>query len=87
MTLKDKFQQWFINDEEDEHYEGMVELVSIEHEKIADEHAIGFAEWSIKWRVEFVDDTQEGVLYTYGGLYQKFTMKQLLEIYKKETGL
>jgi hypothetical protein len=45
MTLKEKFQQWFINDEEDEHYEGMVELVSIEHEKVADEFAIGFAEW------------------------------------------
>jgi hypothetical protein len=56
-------------------------------EQIADEFAIGFAEWSIQWRVEFVDDTQEGVLYTYGGLYQKFTMKQLLEIYKKEKGL
>jgi hypothetical protein len=56
-------------------------------EVIADEFAIGFAEWSIQWRVEFVDDTQEGVLYTYGGLYQKFTMKQLLEIYKKEKGL
>jgi hypothetical protein len=45
MTLKEKFKQWFINDEEDEHYEGMVELVSIEHEKIAEEFAIGFAEW------------------------------------------
>jgi len=47
MTLKDKFQQWFINDEEDEHYEGMVELVSIEHEKIADEFAIGFGEFML----------------------------------------
>lgn len=42
MTLKDKFQQWFINDEDDEHYVGMVELVSIEHEKIAEDFAIGF---------------------------------------------
>jgi len=48
MTLKEKFQEWFINDEEDEHFEGMVELVSIEHEKIADEFAIGFAEWCFK---------------------------------------
>lgn len=45
MTLREKFEQWFINDEEDEHYEGMVELVSIEHEKIADEYAIGFVDW------------------------------------------
>jgi hypothetical protein len=52
--------------------------------ELADKFTIGFAKWSIKWRVEFVDDTQEGVLYTYGGLCQKFTMKQLLEIYKKD---
>ena len=45
MTLQEKFKQWFINDEEDEHYEGMVELVSIEHEKVADDFAIGFGEW------------------------------------------
>jgi hypothetical protein len=50
MTLKDKFEQWFINDEEDEHYEGMVELVSIEHEKIADEFAIGFAKWMYDYK-------------------------------------
>lgn len=34
MTLKEKFEQWFINDEEEEHYIGMVETVAIEHEKI-----------------------------------------------------
>jgi hypothetical protein len=45
MTLKDKFEQWFINDEEDEHYEGMVDKVAIEHERIADEYAIEFAYW------------------------------------------
>ena len=45
MTLKEKFEQWFINDEEDEHYEGMVNKVAIEHEQIADEFAIGFAYW------------------------------------------
>jgi hypothetical protein len=55
--------------------------------EIADEFAIGFAEWIIQWRVEFVDDTRQGVLYTYGGLYLKFKMKELLEIYKKEKGL
>ena len=48
MTLKDKFEQWFINDE-DEHYEGMVDKVAIEHERIADEFAIGFAYWC-EWR-------------------------------------
>ena len=72
MTLKDKFEQWFINDEEDEHYEGMVELVSIEHEKIADEFAIGFAEWLLNERTGFNRETE---------------IKELLEIYKKEKGL
>jgi hypothetical protein len=68
MTLKEKFQQWFINDEEDEHYEGMVELVSIEHEKVADEFAIGFAEWVCNNLYDFPKTEQ---------IY-------LLEIYKKE---
>jgi hypothetical protein len=71
MTLKEEFQQWFINDEEDEHYEGMVELVSIEHEKIADEFAIGFAEWVIYGHITLFRDNPE----------------QLLEIYKKEKDL
>ena len=72
MTLKEKFQQWFINDEEDEHYEGMVEAVSIEHEQIADDFAIGFAEWTIAKNM--------GV--------SKFTLYEgELEIYKKIKGL
>ena len=36
MTLKERFKQWFIDDEEDEHYEGMVEAVAIEHENSTD---------------------------------------------------
>jgi hypothetical protein len=80
MTLKERFTNAIVLPFE---YEKKIQESLI----IADEFAIGFAEWSIQWRVEFVDDTQEGVLYTYGGLYQKFTMKQLLEIYKKEKGL
>jgi hypothetical protein len=72
MTLRDKFEQWFINDEEDEHYVGMVETVAIEHEKVADEFAIGFAEWAIAKNM--------GV--------NKFTLYTgELEIYKKEKGL
>ena len=71
MTLNQKFKQWFINDE-DEHYEGMVETVAIEHENIADEFAIGFAEWLLDdLSVKFMGEKT----------------KQLLEIYKKEKGL
>ena len=55
-------------------------------EKIADDYAIEFAKWCIEWRVEFCDSTKEGILYTYGGMYQKYTMRELLEIFKKEKG-
>jgi len=80
MTLRDKFQQWFINDE-DEHYEGMVELVSIEHEKVADEFAIGFAFYlSDNYTSRTLDTWDDAV-----GI--RFTTKKLLEIYKKEKGL
>jgi len=75
MTLRDKFEQWFINDEEDEHYVGMVETVAIEHEKVADEFAIGFANWCIE---------SEGKDYN---KYKYRNRKELLEIYKKEKGL
>ena len=76
MTLKEKFQQWFINDEEDEHYEGMVELVSIEHEIIADEFAIGFAEWYLNlWHT---DDNSS---------FDDNSPQELLEIYKKKLAL
>lgn len=74
MTLKQKFEQWFINDEEDEHYEGMVDKVAIEHERIADYFAIGFAEWCLK-------SEDKGYYYKYKN------KKELLEIYKKEKGL
>ena len=73
MTLRDKFEQWFINDEEDEHYEGMVEQVAIEHEKIADDYAIGFGQWLIKKEHEYTNKI--------------IAMEELLEIYKKQKGL
>jgi len=71
MTLNERFQQWFINDVE-EHYEGMVELVSIEHERLAGLFAIEFAEWCI------FNEVNKSPNYSY---------KKLLEIYKKEKGL
>jgi hypothetical protein len=52
--------------------------------EILEKFAIDFAQWCIKWRVEFIDDTREGMLYTYGGMHQKYTMSQILEIYKKK---
>lgn len=76
MTLKEKFKkatsQWFD---------------TTECEQIANDYAIEFAEWCIEWRVEFCDSTKEGILYNYGGMYQKYKMQELLEIFKKEKGL
>jgi hypothetical protein len=74
MTLRERFQQWFINDE-DEHYEGMVETVAIEHEKIADDFAIGFTDWCIENEV------------FYAIKFGRMQTKAILEIYKKEKGL
>ena len=51
-------------------------------EEIADEFAIGFAEWRDKFIDEVADWKQDGVY-----LKNRFSIKELLEIYKKEKGL
>ena len=80
MTLNERFQQWFINDVE-EHYEGTVEEVAIEHEKIADEFAIEFAFYlSDNYTSRTLDTWDDAV-----GI--RFTTNEVLEIYKKEKGL
>jgi hypothetical protein len=56
-------------------------------EKIADEFAIGFAEWCIKKRIDFFDSTEIGETYTIDGNVSKYKMNELLEIYKNEKGL
>jgi len=61
MTLKEKFEKIFI--------EEFTSDWEKECEKIADEFAIGFAEWLLK---------------KYNGVK---SVKELLEIYKKEKGL
>ena len=74
MTLKQKFKEiltafWISNWED-------------ECEKVADEFAIGFAEWKDKFISEVGDWKQDGVY-----LKNSYTTKELLEIYKKEKGL
>ena len=56
-------------------------------EKIAEEFAIGFAEWCIKKRIDFFDSTEIGETYTIDGNVSKYKMNELLKIYKKEKGL
>lgn len=76
MTLKERFEQWFINDQEDEHYEGMVEQVAIAHEKIADEYAKQVL-------VSYLNS--ETLQYKQSqGVY---SLDELLQIIKKQRGL
>jgi hypothetical protein len=79
MTLKEKFKEiliaFWINDWENK------------CEKVADEFAIGFAEWCIKKRIDFFDSTEIGETYTIDGNVSKYKMNELLEIYKEECNL
>ena len=71
MTLKEKFGELYIE-----------KSMSFECEKIADEFAIGFAEFQSR----FLTKPVEGRFYCYYNS-QWITTKQLLEIYKQEKGL
>jgi hypothetical protein len=77
MTLKEKFKQWLDK-------KPRLQIREVQLEVIADEFAIGFAEW-------FTNE-QSPYSITYGNQEVRFsdfrkdyTIKELLEIYKKET--
>jgi hypothetical protein len=70
MTLKEKFKQWLDTQPREQIREVQLEI-------IAEEFAIGFAEWMAK----------EYWLNSSGKYMQGQTHKELLEIYKKEKGL
>ena len=55
-------------------------------EKIADEFAIGFAEWSSFYR-EKNRNHKLDMLHSKSKYDESYTTKELLEIYKKEKGL
>jgi hypothetical protein len=55
--------------------------------KQKEEFAIGFAEWCIKKRIDFFDDTEIGRTYTIDGFVSRYKMNELLEMFKKEKGL
>ena len=77
MTLKDKFKERLYNQSHDDSeclrikFENIDKVINSQ-EQIADEFAIGFAEW--------FDDLDEDYC-------KNYTIKELLEIYKKEKGL
>lgn len=72
MTLKEQLRQRLTGHLSDEKTEVDVNIA----EQIADEFAIGFAEWLTDNRVHFIKWINAGI-----------TTKDLLEIYKKEKGL
>lgn len=85
MTLREKFKEekLYINP----YSFKLTEDSAVMFEQIADEFAIGFAEWCIKKRVDFFDSTEIGETYTIDGFISRYKINELLEIYKKEKGL
>lgn len=81
MTLKEKFKNVDIKLAED-NFTYLLDVEAIKCEKIADDYAIGFTEWKDKFIDEVADWKLDGVF-----LKNKYTTKELLEIYKKEKGL
>lgn len=69
MTLKEKFETKSSIDTTKE-----AKIFASECEKVADEFAIGFAEWLL-------------IIYNEDIIYDAYTKEELLEIYKKEMGL
>jgi len=61
------------------------EIVTTQNE--IDDYAIEFAKWTINNRVEFFDDTSSGEMYTYRQYHSKYSMIELLKIFKEEKGL
>lgn len=75
MTLKEKFKQWLDT-------EPQIQIREVPLEQIADEFAIGFAEW-IHSNASYAGNGHYVVI----GHTSYHTIPKLLEIYKKEQGL
>jgi hypothetical protein len=73
MTLREKFKQWLDT-------KPRCQIRDVQLEVIADDYAIGFAEWVEKLSGSHIDSLDYY-------LYLDNTIKELLEIYKKEKGL
>ena len=90
MTLKEKFQQIEITVKgcDDDNpciiSNKMFDNSAKQCEQIADDFAIGFAEWMVSG-VEFLDDTEKGRVYLYK--HNRYLTSELLQIYKTEKGI
>ena len=75
MRLKEKFKQWLDTEPREQ-------IREVQLEEIADEFAIGFADW-----VTLKYPNQRKFLLKQGNLIGFYTTKELLEIYKTEQNL
>jgi len=79
MTLKEKFKQWLDS-------QPRLQIREVQLEVIAEEFAIGFAEWFTN------EQSPYSIMYgnqevRFSDFRKEYTPKELLEIYKKEKGL
>jgi hypothetical protein len=56
-------------------------------EKISDNYAIEFFYWTMDYCVEFYDNNEKGNIYKFSNHDNKYTTKELLEMFKKEKEL
>ena len=80
MTLREKFKK--CKDASNTYYVLPIADDAEKLEQIADDYAIGFAEWT--WNKEFITINDCGYFEYKFNLY---TRKELLEIFKKEKGI
>ena len=76
MTLKEKF-----NNLVPKEFGGMYEPLLSDCENVADDYAIEFAEWILK---QYLSPSNDGLYINEEG--NLISVKQLLEIFKKEKG-
>ena len=88
MTLKEKFKVLNCTDCDMPYCDIKCTILSTREletlEKIADDFAIGFAEWCVIRKVSFFDDTLQGMIFTVDLYKTKYTTKEILQIYKIE---
>ena len=81
MTLQEKFKQWLDTDPR-------LQIREVQLEVIADDFAIGFAEWCAYYQIGQVKDgLWISHLLRMAGHNDIYTMIQLIERFKKEKGL
>lgn len=83
MTLKERFEDIDVTFDDQTSYLKYDEAVS-ECIKIADYYAVEFAEWLNDWCVKDKDNTSLENIYKHSLFDGYYTIKEMLEIFKKE---